>query len=122
MNSGFYSILNITLSLFSLFNEDIKALFIPIQADKIFEIINQVIFFFFTFDLIFNTFFRKNFFGSFYFYLDFIAIIASLPEVKFIWAHITNLIKDEDINIVGEDILYDDFIEKAGKNTKMGSK
>jgi hypothetical protein len=123
MNSGFYSILNISLSLFSLFNDDIKALFLPTEADKAIEITNAFIFFFFTFDIIFSTLLRKGFYLSFYFFLDLIAIIASIPEVKFIWTPLINLFIEDGENIDFEDgSMYNDFVNNAGKNTKLGTK
>ena len=127
MESTLYTILVILFSLFSLFSEDIRILFLPFQIDYIFVNVNEAIFIFFIFDLFFVTLFNKNHFGSFYFFLDLIAIISSLPDVKLIWTPISIMFQGEEVNVYGNDPFIDNFVGNlnfvsTSKNSKIGSK
>ena len=127
METTFYTILIIAFSIFSLIAIDIKLLFLPIQTDKIIDTINEVIFIFFIFDLFFVTLFNKNHIGSFYFYLDLIAILSSIPEVEFIWQPISIMIQGKESDVYGDDPLISNFVGNlnfvsTSKNSKIGSK
>jgi hypothetical protein len=73
------------LSVYSLFMEDISNICLSKSVDPIFEHINEGVFFFFFTEFLLLIISKKNFIGSFYFYLDMISIISLLPNCNLIW-------------------------------------
>jgi hypothetical protein len=73
------------LSVYSLFMEDISNICLSKSVDPIFEHINEGVFFFFFTEFLLLIISKKNFIGSFYFYLDMISIISLLPNCSLIW-------------------------------------
>jgi hypothetical protein len=88
----------LSLSVFSLISDDIKYLFLSSDADPFFVIFNEVLFMVFLAELILNALYEKKFIGSFYFYLDIIALVSIMTDVQFIWGPIAEAIKSDDEN------------------------
>jgi len=85
----------ILLSMFSLFNDDIKVLALPKTVDYPFHHVNEFIFFFFFTEFMVFILSQKNFVGSFYFYLDIVSLLSLIPEVHLIWDPILNLLEND---------------------------
>ncbi len=71
-------------NLFSLFNVDLKLLLTNNDADYIFDLLNNILFFVLGMEYILMVMFFKNFVGSFFFYLDFLAFLSMIPDTKFL--------------------------------------
>ncbi len=80
------------LSVYSLFMEDVSHLCLSKSVDTIFYRINEGVFFFFLSEFILFIISKKNFIGSFYFYLDMISIISLLPNCSLIWVPLIEVI------------------------------
>ncbi len=78
-------------SVFTLLQEDLKILTLPLTVDKPFHRVNEIIFFFFIIEFLVISLCKKNFRGSFFFYLDLISIISMVPDVHLIWDPIVNM-------------------------------
>ena len=107
-------------SLFTLLIEDLKILALPLTADKPSDRINEFIFFLFLLEFIVTTFCKKNFRGSFYFYLDLISIISMIPDVQIIWSPIVGLIENSSTTI--KEILGNSYFAKGTKASQAGAK
>lgn len=125
MESAIFHIVVLVLSIFSLFNSDIMTTCLPTSVDSTFHHINEFIFIFFLLELILFSIFKQNFFGSFYFYLDIIAIISLLPEVSFIWDPLSvvltgNVIDKDDPTMTN--VVANLHLVKASRTSQLGSK
>lgn len=125
MESLIFHILVLSLSVFSLFNNDIMTLALPIGVDKAFHKINEFIFIFFFSELILFSIFKHNFLGSFYFYLDIIALISLLPEVDFIWIPLSYVLTGNEIDKndpTMTTVVSNLHLVKASRTSQLGSK
>ena len=125
MESVIFHVLVLTLSIFSLFNSDIMTLALPKSVDKTFHILNEFVFLFFLSEMILFCIFKNKFFGSFYFYLDIIALISLIPEVEFIWVPLSHVLtggeidkNDPTMNTVVSNL----HLAKASRTSQLGSK
>ncbi len=73
-----------TSTIFSLFNTEIKVLLTPLSADPIFYYTNEILFFFFLSEFMCLFIFEKNYIGTFFFYLDLLAVVSMIPDTDFI--------------------------------------
>ena len=71
-------------NLFSLFNVDFKLLLTNKDSDNVFDLMNNILFFVLGMEYILMVMFFKNFVGSFFFYLDFLAFLSMIPDTKFL--------------------------------------
>lgn len=125
MESVIFHIIVLALSIFSLFNNDVMTTFLPTTFDSAFHHINEFIFIFFLLELILFSLFKDRFFGSFYFYLDIVALISLLPEVSFIWNPLSvvltgNVIEKDDPTM--STIVSNLHLVKASRTSQLGSK
>jgi len=98
---------------------------LPIQVDKAFHKLNEFIFIFFFTELILFSIFKRNFFLSFYFYLDIIALISLLPEVDFIWIPISFVLTGNEIDKKDPTmttVISNLHLVKASRTSQLGSK
>jgi len=103
-----------------LIQEDLKNLVLPLTVDEPFRRVNEFIFFLFLIEFFVNSLLKKNFFGSFYFYLDIISIISMIPDVYLIWNPIVNLIQNESEAI--KEIFGNSYFAKGSKASQAGAK
>jgi hypothetical protein len=101
-----FHLLILLLSIFSLVSDDIRYLFLPSDVDGAFIVFNESLFLIFLVELILNCLYEKNFWGTFYFYLDIIALLSVMTEVQFIWGPISQAIEDdnEDPNSISSNV------------------
>jgi hypothetical protein len=77
-------IIILTATLLAIFNIDIKILCFDISTDPGFSLLNEIIFFILTLEFILLVLFNKDYTGSFFFYMDFLAVLALIPDTDFI--------------------------------------
>ncbi len=116
----YINILFLLCSVFTLLQEDLKILALPLTVDKPFYRVNEVIFFFFLMEFLVISLCKKNFRGSFFFYLDLISIISMVPDVRFIWDPIVNMMDDSSSTI--KEILGNSYFAKGSKASQAGAK
>jgi len=98
---------------------------LPISVDKPFHKFNEFIFIFFVTELLLFCLIKHNFLGSFYFYLDIIALISLLPEVDFIWLPISYMLTGDQIDKndpTMTTVISNLHLVKASRTSQLGSK
>jgi hypothetical protein len=78
------NIIVLIATLIAIFNVDLKILFFDVSTDKGFSLLNEIIFFILGLELLLLILFKKNYIGSFFFYLDFLAVLSMIPDTDFI--------------------------------------
>lgn len=84
MHSVAVNILVLISTMFALFNVDLKILLTRPGADPIFAILNEIIFILLTMEFVCLILFKKKYVGSFFFYLDLMAILSMIPDTEFL--------------------------------------
>jgi hypothetical protein len=84
LHSVIANIVVLISTLFALFNADMKILLTHESSDPVFAILNEVIFVLLTLEFLCLNLFKKNYIGSFFFYLDFLAVLSMIPDTEFI--------------------------------------
>jgi hypothetical protein len=111
------TIVILVCNLFSLFNNEIKFLLTNSDAEDAFTLINEILFVLLGLEYLLMVMFHKNFLGSFFFYLDFLAFVSMIPDTKFI---IDALLPQEDDNISKMETI--DHLVKASSASQAGAK
>jgi hypothetical protein len=87
VNASMHSILGniivLICTMFALFNVDVKILVFWPTADPTFVILNETIFLVLGLEFILLIMFKKKYIGSFFFYLDFLAVLSMIPDSEF---------------------------------------
>jgi hypothetical protein len=96
VESLYFHLTILALSIFALISEDIKYLFLDKSVDSGFVLFNEVVFCVFLVELILNSLCENKFIGSFYFYLDLIALLSVMTDIEFIWGNISAAIHNDD--------------------------
>lgn len=107
-------------SVFTLLQDDIRNLALPVSVDQAFFRVNEFIFFLFLIEFIVISVCKKNFCGSFYFYLDLISIISMIPDINLIWNPIVDLMENSSTTI--KEILGNSYFTKGSKASQAGAK
>jgi len=81
MLGGSWTIISVICTITSLLAYDFTIAFLPKSVDISTDIILLVVFIFFFVELIVASLFRKGYFLSFWFWLDFIAMISMIPDL-----------------------------------------
>jgi hypothetical protein len=84
MHSILVHIVVLVSTLFALFNADFKVLLFDLSTDHTFNILNEIIFCLLSFELLLLILFKKDYIGSMFFYLDFLAVVSMIPDTEFI--------------------------------------
>ena len=92
LESNYYLIILLCITIFILINEEIKSLFTQKSADLPFSIIVIIFMLFYISDLIANSILVKDYFLNFYFWLDIIGIISTLLDIHWFYNSIIELI------------------------------
>jgi hypothetical protein len=95
----YFHIFILLLPIFFLISDDIRYLCLPTTVDEIFITFNESLFIVFLIELALNCLYEKNFCGTFNFYLDILALLSVVTEVRFIWGPIATSFQDEDPNV-----------------------
>ena len=103
LDSNYYLIILLFITIFILINEEIKSLFTKKLADLPFSIIIIIFNLFYITDLIANSILVKDYFPNFYFWLDIISIISTILDIHWFYNSIIELIGGKLNNI--EDLM-----------------
>jgi hypothetical protein len=79
------------LTIYVLFEEDVRILGIPISLDEVFMTFNCIALALFLIDLVMSSIVFKGYFFGFYFWLDIIATVSLLTDITWIWYEIVGL-------------------------------
>ena len=77
-------ILMSVVTFYALFFDDLRILFLPMEADMTCDIITVACIFLYTVELILGSVAVEGYFFSFYFWVDAVSLISMLPDVTFI--------------------------------------
>jgi hypothetical protein len=101
------------LTIFALFGSDVRVMSFGTEGDTGFDVITIICLIVFSFDIILNCLSRKDYFNSFFFWLDFISTISLIL----------------DIQLISQSLFYSSgtsgtstAIAKAGKASKVGTR
>lgn len=72
------------LTIYALFGDDLKMLAFMEKADDVFNSISIVCLFFFAIELVMTSLCKDEYRLSFYFWLDFIAMVSLIPDIGWI--------------------------------------
>jgi hypothetical protein len=84
MHSITGNIIVLFATLIAIFNVDLKILFFDVTTDPGFSLLNEIIFFVLGLEFFLLILFKTNYVGSFFFYLDFLAVLSMIPDTDFI--------------------------------------
>jgi len=91
LDSNYYLIIQLCITIFILVDEEIKSLFTKKSADLPFSIIIIIFIIFYIIELIANSILVKDYFPNFYFWLDVICIISTLLDIHWFYNSIIEL-------------------------------
>ena len=77
------------LTIYALFGDDLRMLAFTKKVDDRFNSISILCLFFFALELILGTLCKQEYVLSFYFWLDFIAMVSLIPDIGWIWNPLT---------------------------------
>ena len=72
-------------TVFALFASDIQAAWLPSSVDFSFDVIQVLLFFFFTLEIVLASIAKKDYLWSFFFWLDVVATLSLLQDISFIF-------------------------------------
>lgn len=75
----------IFLTIFSVFNNEIRLAFLSYKVDHTFHFLNDMVFGIFVTEFLIIIFCKKNYLFTFYFWMEVTAIFSLFPETSFIW-------------------------------------
>ena len=78
-----------TLTVYALFGDDLRILAFPKKSDPIFFALSVMCLVFFSAELLMAYLSKKEYRLSFYFWLDFIAMVSLIPDIGWIWNPLT---------------------------------
>lgn len=104
------------LTFYALFVDDFRRAATGKGADPYFNVITLIVFVGFTIEMTLSSIATEGYFCGFYFFLDFVATIAILGDVTFIWAAMTGE-SDILLNKAGES----NFLQ-ASKAARVGAR
>ena len=73
------------ITFYVLFGDDIRLAFTSKGADGAFDALNLISLFIFIFELVVTYAADRKYRGSFYFWVDFVAIVTMIPDITFMW-------------------------------------
>jgi len=77
-------------TLYALIGDDVRLLTFSKKSDTAFLVLNLLTFILFTVELIISSLSVKDYFGSFFFWLDLISTISLIADIDPIWTAITS--------------------------------
>jgi hypothetical protein len=105
-------------TLVAILNYDLKIICFTAQADPVFSLLNEIIFIILCLEFLILVLFNKNYIGSFFFYLDLLAVLSMIPETDFIMKNM--LSSDDDDKHASLDSTH--HLMKASHASQAGAK
>ena len=117
-----FLIIVFSVMVFSLLNVDVKLLTTEAESEPIFVKLNEVAFIVLLMDYLFSCLFSKNFLFSFFFYLDFLALLSMIPDTDFIMEAINEAIAGEHSTGSGVNLEQTSYFIKATSSSQTAAK
>jgi len=92
VDNVYFQVVIIFIGLYALFYREILLLALPQSFDSSFEFAIQLFFFILLTEFLICLISKKNYIGSFEFFIDVISLIGLIPEVTIFWDNILNII------------------------------
>lgn len=96
VDGRYFQVLLALATIVALFGPDVWILALPPSADSSLEIVLFATLLLFVFELIVGIRFRTDYFNTFYFYLDLVAMVSLIPDIPFLFDPIIGLMDDSD--------------------------
>jgi hypothetical protein len=113
------NIIVLVSTLFAIFNVDLKILTTNVSADHAFALMNEIIFFVLCLEFLFLILFKKKYIGSFFFYLDLLAVASMIPDTEFI---MVALMPESDSHGHNESLESTHHLIKASAASQAGAR
>jgi hypothetical protein len=78
------------LTIIALFSNDIQVAWLPPYVDDAFDILQTLLLFFFTLEILLTSIASREYIGTFFFWLDVIATVSLIQDISFIFQPILN--------------------------------
>jgi hypothetical protein len=78
------------LTLIALFSNDIQAAWLPKYVDNAFDILQTLLLFFFSLEILLTCIANREYINSFFFWLDVISTLSLIQDISFIFDRILN--------------------------------
>jgi hypothetical protein len=78
-------------TIFTLFSNDIQVAFLPKSVDVVIENIQAAFLFLFLFEIFMTVFAKKDYSGSFFFWLDIVATISMVQDIDWMFLPLMNI-------------------------------
>jgi hypothetical protein len=92
------------VTIYALIGDDIRILSFNKDHDSVFLLLNVVSFSLFMIELIFSSIGVKNYFGSFFFWLDLLSTLSIVTDIEPLWAAIISIGGSEDDAITVDEL------------------
>lgn len=77
------------VTLYTLFFDDLRVLFIEKKSDSVFFLITTICFFLFLLEILVGSICRHPYFLTFFFWLDLVSTLSMLPDIGWFWDLVT---------------------------------
>jgi hypothetical protein len=90
VDSNYFIIYMTFLTLIALFSNDIQVAWLSSYVDNAFDILQTILLFFFTLEIVLTSLIYFEYIGSFFFWLDVVATLSLIQDISFIFNPILN--------------------------------
>jgi hypothetical protein len=90
VDSNSFIIFMTLLTLIALFCNDIQTAWLPVYVDDAFDILQTLLLFFFSLEILLTCIANREYINSFFFWLDVIATVSLIQDISFIFDPILN--------------------------------
>ncbi len=90
VDSNIFILFMTFLTIIGLFSNDIQAAWLPQTVDTSIDILQTIMLFFFTLEIILTSISHKEYINSFFFWLDIFATVSLIQDISFIFNKILN--------------------------------
>lgn len=94
----------LVVTIYALIGDDIRILAFNKDHDDVFLWLNVVAFSLFMIELTFSSIGVKDYFGSFFFWLDLLSTLSIVTDIEPLWALIISIGSSEDTSISAEQL------------------
>ena len=118
-NNTIYTIISTSFTIYSLFADDLRTIVCTLDTDYIFWVMTAVVFVFFMIEILLGSLCLKNYFNSFYFWLDFLSTLTMLMDIGWFTDIVFGTGGSSSVLQNGKSGLV---IARAARASKIGSK
>jgi hypothetical protein len=103
------------VTLYTLFFDDLRVLFIEKKHDEVFYLITTICFVLFMIEIVVGSLCRYPYFMTFFFWLDLVSTLSMLPDIGWFW----DLITGDETNINATNATQLAKTSRAGRVTRI---